>query len=107
MTVLAGVPKAFLHFDMGENKAFRRQKYKAYTGKHGIQRTGQEKLFYADLLACITYVSEYNQTPDFVIVAGGAPGVHFTRLVSMFLTKRLPPPGQLTFCCVKVKAENA
>jgi hypothetical protein len=29
-------------------------------------------------------VSEYNETPDFVVVAGGAPGVHFARLVSMF-----------------------
>ena len=84
MTVLRAFPEAFVHFDMDANKAFKRQKYKASTGQHGIKRTGQEKLFYADLLACITYVSEYNKTPDFVIVAGGAPGVHFARLVSMF-----------------------
>jgi hypothetical protein len=84
MTVLAEQANAFLHFDMGANRAFKRQKYKAYTDKHGIERTGQEKLFYADLLACIAYVSEYHETPDFVVVAGGAPGVHFTRLVSMF-----------------------
>jgi hypothetical protein len=82
--VLRAFPEAFVHFDMDANKAFKRQKYKASTGQHGIKRTGQEKLFYADLLACITYVSEYNKTPDFVIVAGGAPGVHFARLVSMF-----------------------
>jgi hypothetical protein len=60
-----------------------RQKYIPNTGKHCIDRTGQEKLFYADLMACIAYVCEYNATPSFVVVAGGAPGVHFIKLVKM------------------------
>jgi hypothetical protein len=71
------------HFDMNENNAFKRQKYIPYTGKHCIERTGQEKLFYADLMACIAYVCEYNEPPSFVVVAGGAPGVHFIKLIKM------------------------
>ena len=74
----------FKHFNLNANCSFKRQKYKANTGKHGIERTGQEKLFYADLMACISYVCEYKETPGFVVVAGGASGVHFIRLVKMF-----------------------
>jgi hypothetical protein len=120
MTVLAEQANAFLHFDMGANRAFKRQKYKAYTGKHGIERTGQEKLFYADLLACIAYVSEYHETPDFVVVAGGAPGKVTCWTVragggavcSTFKKRttgkdRLPQPGQLNSCLEMVKAENS
>ena len=74
----------FEHFDMHANCSFECQKYKPNTGKHGIERSGQEKLFYADLMACIAYVCEYHETPDSVVVAGGASGVHFIRLVKMF-----------------------
>jgi hypothetical protein len=73
----------FQHFDMHSNDSFKRQKYKANTGNHGIERTGQEKLFYADLMACIAYVCEYDEIPAFVVVAGGAPGVHFIKLAKM------------------------
>jgi hypothetical protein len=73
----------FYHFDLYANCSFKRQQYKANTGTHGVQRTGQQKLFYADLMACIAYVSEYNTTPAFVVVAGGAPGVHFIKLAKM------------------------
>ncbi len=73
----------FHHFDLNANCSFKRQKYKANTGNHGIERNGQEKLFYADLMACIAYVYEYHETPAFVVVARGASGVHFIRLVKM------------------------
>jgi len=73
----------FQHFDMHANDSFKRQKYKASTGKHGIERTGQEKLFYADLMACIAYVFEYDEIPAFVVVAGGAQGIHFIKLAKM------------------------
>ena len=76
----------FQHFDMHTNCSFGRQKYRSNTGKHGIERTGQEKLFYADLMACIAYVCEYDELPASVVVAGGAEGMHFTRLVKMFPT---------------------
>jgi hypothetical protein len=35
-------------------------------------------------MACIAYVCEYHATLDSVVVAGGASGVHFVRLVKMF-----------------------
>jgi hypothetical protein len=59
---------------MHENKSFQRQKYKAGTGKHSIERTGQEKLFYSDWMVYIEYFDEHRENPDFVVVTGGASG---------------------------------
>jgi hypothetical protein len=74
----------FQHFDMNANCSFGRLEYKSSTGKHGIERTGQEKLFYADFMACIAYFYEYYEFPSSVVVAGGASGVHFIKLVNIF-----------------------
>jgi hypothetical protein len=59
---------------MHENKSFQRQKYKAGTGKHSIERTGQEKLFYSDWMVYIKYFDAHRENPDFVVVTGGASG---------------------------------
>ena len=71
----------FNYFDL---KQFPGQKYIGGTGKHGITRSGQNKLFYADLMAFLAYVCEYKELPNHVVVAGGASGKHFVQLVNLF-----------------------
>lgn len=71
----------FEYFDM---EKFGRQKYIGGTGNHGVTRTGQNKLFYADLMAFLAYICEYKELPDHVVVAGGASGKHFVELVTWF-----------------------
>ena len=71
----------FNYFDL---KQFPGQKYIGGTGKHGITRSGQNKLFYADLMAFLAYVCEYKELPNHVVVAGGASGKHFVQLVNWF-----------------------
>ena len=73
----------FKHFDMEENEAVKQQVYTAGTGKHGVLRTGQNKLHMADLMAYLCFFLERGVIPDYVVVAGGAPGVHFHALIRM------------------------
>lgn len=75
----------FKHFDMETNDKFQKQPYEPGKGKRGIVRSGQEKLFAADLMSYIYFYIKRGVCPRYVVVAGGAPGDHFVELI-----KRLP-----------------
>lgn len=72
----------FKHFDMEENDQFKTQEYKSGQGTHGITRTGQNKLYAADMMAYIYFYITRGKVPHYVIVAGGAPGTHFVKLIT-------------------------
>ena len=52
------------------------QPYVEGTGDHGITRTGQEKLYYADLLSLLVYLQKFGRLPRF------SPWGHFLRSIS-------------------------
>ena len=72
------------NFDFFDLKKCPLQAYIGGTGNHGVTRTGQNKLFCADLMAFLAYICEYKELPNHVVVAGGASGKHFVQLVNLF-----------------------
>lgn len=71
--------------DILNDKDVHSQPWAQHTGKHGIKRKGQQKLYYADLLAFLLYVQKNGSLPKYCVVAGGGGGwkggFHFVKLV--------------------------
>ena len=71
--------------DILNDKDVHSQPWVPHTGMHGIKRKGQQKLYYADLLAFLLYVQKNESLPKYCVVAGGGGGkkggFHFFKLV--------------------------
>ena len=60
--------------DILNDEDVKSQPWVPHTGMHGIKRKGQQKLYYADLLAILLYVQKNGSLPKYCVVAGGGGG---------------------------------